>query len=336
MQRTFRPTIVAIATLAFGFSANASHATTTLVAQGSSWRYLDNGTFPGASWANPGFVDSAWATGPAQLGYGDGDEATVVYYGPSSSAKYTTTYFRRAFTVTGAAGFVRADLRLLRDDGAVVYLNGTEIYRTNMPAGTPSSTTLASTAISGSGETTFLNATVNPALLVEGSNLLAVEIHQSGPTSTDISFDLSLTASTTNAVVSRGPYLQMAKPTSMTVRWRTDLATDGLVRYGTTLGNLNLSAAGGNTTEHVVTVAGLAPDTRYYYSVGTAAETLSGGDATYFFRTSPTSGTAKATRIWALGDFGNGSASQFAVRDAYLAHTGSRGHEVRQPSMTSS
>ncbi|HRI22394.1 MAG TPA: hypothetical protein PLA68_15640, partial [Panacibacter sp.] len=59
--------------------------TTTLIAAGSSWKYLDNGTNQGTAWAGTSFSDAAWASGNAQLGYGDGDEATVVGYGGNAS-----------------------------------------------------------------------------------------------------------------------------------------------------------------------------------------------------------------------------------------------------------
>ena len=78
------------------------------------------------------------------------------------------------------------------------------------------------------------------------------------------------------------------------------------------------------TTEHIVQLTGLAPSTRYYYSVGSAADTLAGGDAEHTFRTSPTPGTATATRIWVLGDCGRANANQAAVRDAYYTWTGAR------------
>src|SRR5215213_2745643 len=116
------------------FSLNV-FAQTTLVGRGSSWKYLDNGSNQSTDWLAPVFDDSAWAAGSAQLGYGDGDEATVVSYGADANNKYITTYFRKSFTVANPADFNSLTLDILRDDGAVVYLNGTEIYRNNMPAG---------------------------------------------------------------------------------------------------------------------------------------------------------------------------------------------------------
>src|SRR5262245_27883537 len=80
-------------------------ATTTFIPTGAAWKYLDNGSNQGTAWIAPGFNDAAWSSGAAELGYGDGDEATVVSFGPNASAKYVTTYFRRVFTVVNAASF---------------------------------------------------------------------------------------------------------------------------------------------------------------------------------------------------------------------------------------
>src|SRR5664279_6629452 len=77
----------------------AGAASSTLIPAGSTWRYLDNGSNQGTGWRATAFNDSSWAQGPAQFGYGDGDEATVVSFGPSATNKYRTTYFRRAVTV---------------------------------------------------------------------------------------------------------------------------------------------------------------------------------------------------------------------------------------------
>ncbi len=123
--------------------------------------------------------------------------------------------------------------------------------------------------------------------------------------------------------VTRGPYLQMGTPTSVIVRWRTSTATDSRVLYGLTPGSTAFSAADSAvTTEHVVTLAGLAPNTQYYYSVGSTSTVLAGGDAAHFFVTSPSG--AKNTRVWVLGDSGTGNATAAAVRDAYLNFNGSR------------
>jgi len=90
-----------------------------LVPAGAVWKYLDNGSNQGTAWRAPVFDDSAWKSGPAQLGYGNGDEATVLGYGPDANNKYVTSYFRRTFNVANPAALASLTLRLLRDDGAV-------------------------------------------------------------------------------------------------------------------------------------------------------------------------------------------------------------------------
>ncbi|MFO7178403.1 MAG: metallophosphoesterase [Pseudomonadota bacterium] len=162
------------------------------VPRGALWSYLDDGSALEPSWVTPEYDDSGWQRGFAELGYGDGDEATVVAEGPPGGPRAITTYFRKRFTVADRASITALRLDLVRDDGAVVYLNGTEVFRSNMPAGPVTASTLASSAIGGSAESAVVSTGVDPALLVDGENVLAVEIHQNAADSSDISFDLAL------------------------------------------------------------------------------------------------------------------------------------------------
>ncbi|MBA3515423.1 MAG: fibronectin type III domain-containing protein [Pyrinomonadaceae bacterium] len=301
----------------------AKAADTPLVNAGAVWKYLDNGSDQGTSWRAASFNDSAWPFGPGQLGYGDGDEATPLNYGADPNNKYITTYFRRAFNVADASAFNGLTLKLLRDDGAVIYLNGTEVWRSNMPAGGVGYQTAASVAVGGTDESAWFQTTISPGLLVNGTNVLAVELHQSSGASSDISFDLQLTATDGTASVTRGPYLQTGTPTGVIVRWRTNVATDSRVRYGTALGSLTSNSDNATlTTEHEVTISGLLPATQYFYSVGSTAQTLTGNDADHFFFTTPTVGASAVTRIWVLGDSGTANANAQSVRNAYYNFTG--------------
>ncbi len=173
-------------------------AAMTLIEKGSTWKYLDDGSDQGSAWTTAGFDDGSWASGPAQLGYGDGDEATVVGYGPDPANKYITTYFRHTFNVDDPSQFDQLTVELLRDDGAVVYLNGQEVARSSMPAGQIDFDTLAEPTID---ETIFFPYAVDPSLLVQGDNVIAVELHQHAGTSSDISFDLDLAGSNSAGMV---------------------------------------------------------------------------------------------------------------------------------------
>ena len=203
-----------------------------MVPDGATWRYLDDGSDQGTGWYAAGFDDSLWSSGSAELGYGDEDEVTLVGFGSSSDDKHITTYFRRVFDLEDANALVRADLRLLRDDGAVVYLNGVEVVRSNLPEGIVFFDTRASSRVGGAEESVYHTFAVDPVHFVDGENTVAVEIHQIDPGSSDISFDLRLTASDTAITVIRGPYLQMGTPTTVVLRWRTDSDTDSCVRFG--------------------------------------------------------------------------------------------------------
>ncbi len=168
---------------------------TTLVATGSVWKYLDNGSDQGVAWIAPAFNDSAWKSGPAPLGYGDANgqlPATTVGYGPDPNNKYITTYFRRGFSVPSPASVTNLVVSVQRDDGVLLYLNSTPIFTNNMPDGPINYLTTAPVAVGGTDETTFYSQPVDPALLVNGLNVLAAEIHQANGTSSDIIFDLQL------------------------------------------------------------------------------------------------------------------------------------------------
>src|SRR5438034_8945787 len=97
----------------------------------------------------PTFDDSTWAAGPAPLGYSDSNgryPATTNSFGPDPNNKYITTYYRQTIAVTNLAGYLGFDVLLQRDDGVVVYLNGAEVYRNNMPSGVIDYPTLTSGA----------------------------------------------------------------------------------------------------------------------------------------------------------------------------------------------
>lgn len=170
----------------------------TVVKAGAAWRYLDDGSNQGTAWRAADFDDSAWSVGTAQLGYGEDDEATVVDYGGSASARHITTYFRHEFELSDIDRIETLNLQLLRDDGAVVYLNGVQIARSNLSS-TFSYLTTALVDTTGSSETRFFSFAVDTANLAagtlrEGRNVLAVELHQSRANSDDLSFDLALAA----------------------------------------------------------------------------------------------------------------------------------------------
>lgn len=404
---------------------------TTAIARGAAWKYFDQGTDQGTAWKETTFDDSTWASGNAELGYADSPVTALQQTIPPSTGKIITYYFRKQFSIEDASQVIGLRMNLLRDDGAIVYLNGTEVARSNMNAGVVDYLTESATIVSGTDESTYFPISLPTSSLASGSNVIAVSIHQRDNTSSDLSFDMDLIATTlggnalpvvqitapaggssvavgntipisatatdsdgtiskveffagitklgenttgpdytfnwigatagtysltavatdelggvsTSAAVSvtvipgpsgtltRSPYLNSPGHTSMVVRWRSSSSVIGRVRYGTSPSDLTqFTDEATARTAHEVKLTGLTPYTRYYYSVGSALDTLTpesvettsfspGAPAPtaedYTFRTSPTPGTAVNTRIWIIGDCGRGSQTQANGRDAY-------------------
>lgn len=161
-----------------------------MIQKESTWKYFAQGVLPASDWSSAGFNDAAWSSGQAQLGYGEGDEKAVVSYGSDSNNKFITTYFRKTFSIPSIAGLEDIKASVLFDDGVVVYLNGTEVYRSNMPAGVINTNTLALQA--EAIENVFKPLAINKNLLVVGNNVLAVELHQNSAQSSDASFDFEM------------------------------------------------------------------------------------------------------------------------------------------------
>ena len=162
----------------------------------TNWKYLDNGTDQGTAWRAPGFVDTAWKTGTAELGYGDGDEATVVDDNPTpgydavASDRYITTYFRKTFSVTDAHRVTNVAIYLKYDDAGIVYINGTQVLIT--PGLSSGAAFNALSSSSNENANLTVNLTLPASALVEGTNVVAVEIHQTLQSSSDISMDCKI------------------------------------------------------------------------------------------------------------------------------------------------
>jgi hypothetical protein len=308
----------------------APSSTLTLVSWNAVWKYLDNGSDQNTAWRASSFSDTSWASGPAVLGYGDPDVATVISYGSNSSAKYITSYFRKQINFSNPSAYAGVTLNMRRDDGAIVYVNGTEVYRTNMPAGTVTYTTAASSAAADDGAGIF-TANIPIAAFVTGTNTVAVEVHQNAGTSSDVVFDMEMIArdSSSLALLTRGPYLQMVSGTGATIRWRTDIATNSKVEVGTVHGTYTLSASdAASTTEHEVRITGLTPDTKYFYRFGSATSSLQSATTNYFI-TAPPANVDRKVRVAVFGDCGrNDNSYQTMTLSAYQNYVGANPGEL--------
>ena len=169
----------------------------TLVPMGSAWRYHYDWNGLPAAVREVAYDDSTWPQGLAQLGYGEQDEVTqIVPYPPNKPPGYLgdkpiTAYFRHTFLATAAAVSVMR-IRLIRDDGALIFINGQEVLRNNLPSGEILPSTVAERSLGGPEETGAIDLYVQNPPILPGANSIVVEIHQATSTSNDISFDLGL------------------------------------------------------------------------------------------------------------------------------------------------
>ncbi|MBN1669385.1 MAG: lamin tail domain-containing protein [Kiritimatiellae bacterium] len=175
-----------------------------LVSKGAGWRYHDRGENLGTAWRGTygAYDDGGWDDGNAPLGYGYTNVDTEVAYGDQPNNKHMTTYFRKTFTLgTDADSVTSLTLSPAFDDGFVAYLNGQEVARASMPGGTISHDTPATSHTAAGYEPFDLTGAKDK--LVRGLNVLAVEVHQAAPDSSDLFMDLELTyaAGVTNPAV---------------------------------------------------------------------------------------------------------------------------------------
>ncbi|WP_185965562.1 LamG-like jellyroll fold domain-containing protein [Flavobacterium zepuense] len=159
------------------------------IATESLWKYNDTGVALAADWKTNAYDDSAWDFGNGILGYGDNIENTTLNFGTDAQNKYPTYYLRHTFNVENAAQYGSLVFDVLRDDGVIVYVNGTEAFRMNMPAGDVTYNTYASSTMNGADETTFFQQ-ITANLLQDGENVIAVELHQASASSSDLGFDM--------------------------------------------------------------------------------------------------------------------------------------------------
>ncbi|MCL1909972.1 MAG: CotH kinase family protein, partial [Kiritimatiellaeota bacterium] len=176
---------------------------TLLVARSSAvWNYYDLGDCPAPDWNQPNYNAAAWpGSGPGILGFPGNDNANPVaattrrYVNGVNGEQVTTTYFRHVFNVAADFSDCELKMNILRDDGVILYLNGVEIFRDNMPVGAVTYDTWSERTVGAPEQNNYYLHTLNAAhLLRPGANLLAAEVHQCNATSTDLYLDLDLTA----------------------------------------------------------------------------------------------------------------------------------------------
>jgi uncharacterized protein (DUF1800 family) len=160
---------------------------TRLVQAGSVWRYVKGTAAPPAAWKNTDFVDTGWAQGATSIGYGDEDDLTEL---TDMQGSYASVYIRKSFELANPATVGDMILRVDYDDGFVAYLNGTEVARKNLTGSPPAYTAFAASHDAGTPEEVDITSRKN--LLVAGTNVLAIQVHNTSIGSTDLTINPEL------------------------------------------------------------------------------------------------------------------------------------------------
>ena len=182
-----------------GGTSGGGTTTTVLLPMSAAWKYDKTDQFGNNNWAATGFVDSAWPSGAATLGKANPTEGTppqavntalILDTDSNGTNDRITFYFRTHFNFSGSTAGQQLQIKHIIDDGCIVYLNGVEVLRTGMPAGAPVYGTLANRTVAT--YTTEGPFNIPNASLVQGDNVVAVEVHQAAPTSSDLLMALEL------------------------------------------------------------------------------------------------------------------------------------------------
>ena len=251
----------------------------TLIDWGDDWKYRFVESQPPADWNEIGFDDTGWSIGPSGFGYGDGDDATVI-----ENAR--TVYLRKAFDITGVSGITSALLHMDYDDGFVAYINGTEIARVAM--GEPGSPTYwdvfadynhEALIYTGASPERF-DIDLGGNLLQDGTNVLAIEVHNVSETSSDLTAIPFLTVGGPGITGDYVPeILNMAEQSYLHTNFKIKSEGDTII----------LTSSGGQTIDEIFSDTITADISRGRKPDGT-------GDWYYF--NEPTPGTANTTTAY--------------------------------------
>lgn len=185
-KNSFKYSLVLLFILA---SVSSVFSQEKIIANGDDWHYYDEGALNTNWYQEP--INSAWKVGKTPIGYGDRKVITNINFGGDSENKHITKYFKKNISIKNNE-FIAYEFKIQHDDGFILYVNGKELYRGNMPNGTITSNTLAIATIQGREESEFKTKIFESDILKNGKNSISVSIHQNRKSSSDCIFSLDL------------------------------------------------------------------------------------------------------------------------------------------------
>ncbi len=341
--------IAAFLLISFGNATAQTNANETLIGYDTPWKILNSNTAVSADWSQTSFNDKNWKTiATTEMGSGlvyqdvEGkvsltEAAEEVMeeaifkpsYGAGRYNRIATTYFRKDIELANPAEFGKIIVNFRRDEGIVMYVNGVEVLRDNMPEGTIGYNTLAATE-SSANRYDVHKAELNANVFKAGKNIVAVEIHKHNLKNKYNNFNLEVIGLRAAAapVITRGPFLQIPTDKNIFVRWQTQAASDARVMYGTDAKNLNqfVINSDASVTDHILRLDELKPNTKYYYNIGSSTEISQYDSTLNWFYSAPVAGSGQKRTFWAIGDYGvnTGNTNELKMRNAFYSYMGNK------------
>jgi hypothetical protein len=203
MKKIFLFTLLIIAGFLMFVNGQSVNHWETVIYNNDTWKYFIGSSEPDSEWRLLTFNDAAWAQGPGGFGYGDNDDNTII-------STCTSVYLRRKFNVTDTGAIASALLNMDYDDAFVAYLNDVEIARVGISGVNPTFNQTGNdheaTMYRGRQPELFLiDKKKLKICLLPGENILAVQVHNSSSTSSDMTSNVFLSVGITNASNDYGP-----------------------------------------------------------------------------------------------------------------------------------
>ncbi|MBT2484568.1 MULTISPECIES: fibronectin type III domain-containing protein [unclassified Microbacterium] len=246
----------------------APESALTFIENGASWSWRYSSDALPAAWSSTAFDDSAWSVGKGLFGRGVASATTNI--DPNNlTTKPISAQFRNEFQVQNALTVVNGKVSVIANDGVALYLNGVELGRVRMPAGTVGLSTYANGVVSHtSAAANRVTFDVPQGVLVDGTNVLAASVHANYRSTPDLSFDLAFTAERGQAPAAPNAVTDLTGTStidSVTLNWTAPTGGTAPQSYVIRRGGQQVGTTDAATT--AFTETGLTASTAYDYSV---------------------------------------------------------------------
>jgi len=173
---------------------NTNYSQESIIKTGDEWFFYDKAENPPENWFKESdALNNDWNIGTTPLGYGDSAVKTKISFGNNPDNKTIASYFKKTFYLDDPFKYILYKLNVKKDDGIVVYLNGKEITRIDMPEGEINHKSLArGLIVMGEMEKVIHTIVLSPEDFIVGKNTISASVHKANTTSVDCIFNIEL------------------------------------------------------------------------------------------------------------------------------------------------